>query len=170
MPEDDDKLTERVWFMGPWREVGYYLRFSDESGKSENWRGTPYHCPPNFPYRSMDRNEWAACGKSQGTPAMDYPDGWSVMSVADYTIDKRPNVMAIFAVERPDVSKTDMKVIAWDRYPSVWKRLGVPTDDEENHARIEHLCRRLDAGDVPVEVTAHIREWAVNRYVTKEDS
>lgn len=155
---------ERVWFMGPYSRVGYRLRFSDEPGRSDDWRGQSYSAPPNFPWKSMDRNEWGACGKTQGTPVMDYGEGWSILSVADYTVDRRLNVMAIFAVERSDLSKSEMKVLAWDRYPSVWKRLGVPTDNQERRARVNLLCRRLEALDVPAPVVEPIRQWALDTY------
>lgn len=150
--------------MGPWTQVGYHLRYSDEPGKSEDWRGQSYSAPPDFPWRSMDRNEWGACGKPQGTPVMDYGEGWSVLSVADYTVDRRPNVMAIFAVQRADVSKGEMKALAWDRFPTVWKRLGTPTDNQERRSRLELLCRRLEALDVPAFAVAPIRQWALDTY------
>jgi hypothetical protein len=72
----------------------------------------------------MDRS-WAACRKPQGTTGMDYADGWSVLSVADYTVDSRPNVLVAFAVQRANVPEAEMRALAQERYPSVWARLGV---------------------------------------------
>jgi hypothetical protein len=56
---------------------------------------------------------------------MDYADGWSVLSVADYTVDHRPNVLVAFAVQSSDVTEARMRELAQERYPTVWARLGV---------------------------------------------
>ena len=114
---------EPVWFMGCHRSVGYRLRVSTGPGHYDRGAGT-YHRPPDFPWESMDR-EWSACYKPQGATGMDYKEGWSVLSVADYTIDSRPNVLVAFAVQRAMVPADEMCRLAASRYPEVWKRLGV---------------------------------------------
>lgn len=110
---------EDIWFIGPWDRAGYFLRLSQGPGHSETTRG---HAPPGFPWKSMDR-DWGACRQWQGTTAMDYAEGWSVLSVADYTIDSRPNVLVAFAVRRADVPENEMRELAAERYPTVWHRL-----------------------------------------------
>jgi hypothetical protein len=70
----------------------------------------------------MDR-DWSACRKRQGTAAMDYRDDWSVLSIADYTIDSRPNVLVVFAVRRARMPIGEMARLAKERYPSVYERL-----------------------------------------------
>jgi 3'-phosphoadenosine 5'-phosphosulfate sulfotransferase (PAPS reductase)/FAD synthetase len=122
-------MGEAVWFIGPWDRPGFYLRLSTVPGHSDRHRGALvggswWAAPLDFPWRSMDRS-WSACYKPQGTTAMDYAEGWSVLSVADYTVDSRPNVLVAFAVQRPDVPEAEMRVLAAERYPSVWARLGV---------------------------------------------
>lgn len=115
---------ESVWFIGPWERPGFYMRVSDEPGRSQRQREST---PPDFPWNHMDR-KWSAAHKPQGTTAMDYGNGWSVLSVADYTIDSRPNVLVAFAVQRPDVPEDEMRALAESRYPSVWARLGTKTE------------------------------------------
>lgn len=115
-----------MWFIGPWRQPGYYLRVSFGDGASGEWPGDSWDRPPGFAWDTMDRN-WSACRQPQGTTAMDYGEGWSVLSVADYTVDGRPNVLVAFAVQRDDVPEADMVALAARRYPSVWQRLCVPT-------------------------------------------
>ena len=115
----------RVWFCGPWDKPGFYLRVSEVEGRStrRNHNGALlFSRPPDFPWKSMDR-KWGACYKRQGETAMDYADGWSVLSVADYTVDSRPNVLVSFAVQLPDVPEAEMRALAEARYPSVWLRL-----------------------------------------------
>ena len=132
----DTPNTEAVWFIGPWRQPGYYLKVSVAPGYVDDATCAPssHSAPPGFPWTTrsgvptMDRNEWGACYKPQGTTAMDYKDGWSVLSVADYTVDSRPNVMAIFAVHRAEVPEADMCALAAERFPTVWHRLGAPRD------------------------------------------
>lgn len=113
--------NEVVWFIGPWDQPGFYLRSSPAPGRSSR---DGWSAPPGFPWPSMDR-KWSACYKQQGTTAMDYGEGWSVLSVADYTVDSRPNVLVAFAVQRPDVPEDEMRALAAERYPTVWQRLGV---------------------------------------------
>jgi hypothetical protein len=121
---------EVVWFMGPVNGPGFYMLRSDKPGMSRHIPTTDYdrsdsgHRPPRFPWNSMDR-KWMASGQPQGTVEMNWRRDWSVLSVADYTQDSRPNVMVSFAVEREKVSKEEMKTLAAERYPSIWKRLGV---------------------------------------------
>ena len=126
------KLTEQetVWFIGPWNQPGFRLRESTKPGGSHRHDArTPdgYHKPPEFPWESMDR-AWGACRTPQGTTAMDYEGGWSVLSVADYTVDSRPNVLVAFAVQRSNVSEAEMCALAAERYPTVWARLGTGTE------------------------------------------
>lgn len=122
--------AERIWFIGPIRGPGYEMMVSVEPGRYDRGVGAPndrarYSRPAGFPWRSMDINEWGACYKPQGTTAMDYGPEWSVLSVADYTQDSRPNVMVIFAVNRGDVPEAEMRLLAAERYPNIWQRLGV---------------------------------------------
>lgn len=52
--------AERVWFIGPWEAPGFFLRASDEPGRSQRVKGVgPRSAPPNFPWDSMDRG-WSA--------------------------------------------------------------------------------------------------------------
>lgn len=116
---------EVVWFIGPWDRPGYYLRRSDMPGRSRNDEGDgSNHRPPNFPWKSMDRR-WSASYKPQGTACVDHLHAWSVLSVADYTIDSRPNVLVAFAIERPDMPLLELATLAAERYPTIWARLGV---------------------------------------------
>lgn len=55
----------------------------------------------------------------------EYVRGWSVLSVTDYTQDKRPNVMVSFAVHRAKVQEPEMRDLAALHYPSIWARLKV---------------------------------------------
>lgn len=134
-PADDDFADEHVWFMGPTNGPGYHFLVSYPSGKiigpvpRSGRRPDEGHRPPGFPshWHSMDRS-WSACRQPQGTAAMDYAEGWSVLSVADYTQDRRPNVMVSFAVQRADVPQEAMLALARRRYPRIVARLGVGDD------------------------------------------
>lgn len=136
----DNEGYEPVWFIGPWERPGFFLRLSEQPGKSKEYRGPAiesYHRPPDFPWKTMDR-KWSACYKPQGQTAVDYAEGWSVLSVADYTVDSRPNVLVAFAVQRSDVPEDELRRLAAERYPSVWKRLGVapqPSHTRDGGAR-----------------------------------
>lgn len=130
--EKPTDLPPIVWFIGPIHGPGYIMLFSVKSKHSDRYHGEgSWHKPPNFPWKSMDR-DWSASHKPQGTTAMDYAEGWSVLSVADYTEDSRPNVMAIFAVGKSDMSEQDMMELAADRYPLIWSRLGVTITNAQN--------------------------------------
>lgn len=145
----DDAGVGRVWFIGPWDQPGFFLRVSEQVGKSKRSDGErvdSWYRPPSFPWKSMDR-KWGACHKPQGTTAMDYADGWSVLSVADYTIDSRPNVLVAFAVQRPDVPEAEMRRLAEAHYPSVWKRLGV-TECPPHDFDLLRQCRKCGLGSV----------------------
>lgn len=118
-----------VYFMGALRGPGHYLLVSEKKGVSKRpdvserkqlWAD---HRPPDFPWSSMDRH-WSATGFPQGTALIDMKGGWTVLSVADYTQDSRPNVVVSFAVQR-EVFLDEMKKLAAERYPQIWSRLGV---------------------------------------------
>lgn len=130
-------MSDVVWFMGPVSGPGYWLMKSERPGLTKRHRdGRPDsdHRPPKFAWKSMDR-EWHFTRMPQGYTAMNWRNevdertgvthGWSVLSVTDYTQDKRPNVMVAFAVHRPDVQEPEMRALAEERYPTIWKRLNV---------------------------------------------
>jgi len=118
-------MGEAVWFIGPWQRPGYFLRLSTEPGCSERAprvTAEDVYRPHGFPWRSMDR-KWKAVHGAQGMTSVEYAEGWSVLSVADYTVDPRPGGHVTLAVQRADVPEAEMRKLAQERYPSVWARL-----------------------------------------------
>jgi hypothetical protein len=117
--------VKAVWFIGPVSGPGYVLLVSDGENLEPHRppRGDSYHKPPEFPGRSLD-TKWSAEGRPQGTARVDTLDGWTVLSVADYTEDSRPNVMAIFTIHGM-ATVDDMLDLAAARFPRIYARLGV---------------------------------------------
>lgn len=152
-------MAEQVWFMGPVDGPGYVLLVSEKPGISRRvkaQRPEDSHRPPKFHWKSMDR-KWHFEGMPQGYTAMNWrglrdektgrESGWSVLSVTDYTQDSRPNVMVSFAVHRMRVLEDEMRALAEERYPSIWKRLDVReefwTPDELKMGQLR-LRRKLE--------------------------
>lgn len=73
-------------------------------------------------YRLDHAERWGTLYAPEHVRKVTHVEGWTVLSMCDYTVDKRPNSHITFAMEGT-LSVSEAEARARIAYPSIWKRV-----------------------------------------------
>ena len=101
-----------VFYMGCWDRVGHYLAGPDPSVMPESIRGDKLDNP----------KRWGTEYGKQHIRYLHHVDGWTVLSMADRTVDTRPGSHATFAMAGT-LTKDEAEALARAAFPTIWARV-----------------------------------------------
>lgn len=107
-----------VFYLGCWSEVGHHMHASD-GGLT---RG-------RLPFELDDPGRWGTLYAKQHERKLHHVDGWTVLSMADNTVDTRPGSHMTFAMVGTH-STEDAERHARAAFPFIWERVDRATPQE----------------------------------------
>ena len=115
-----DQAAMRAFYFGTVGRAGHY--WHDETLRHARFDGPWPGKPSGYPWPYVDGHFTESKGK-QGVASVHHSEGWTVLAMADYTVDSRPGSNSVFVFDAT-LDWDEALIAAKERFPRIVARIG----------------------------------------------